>query len=136
MTAPAGGVASISVTTVLIVDDEPSVRRALRRLLELKGISVVEAGSAAAALAVAAGTSAVDAVVSDVVMPGVSGLDFYDELTRRAPHLAGRVVFLTGAADLRSVHDPIEARGVPLLSKMDDLSLAVDAVMIALLNRS
>ena len=119
--------------TVLIVDDEPSVRRTLRRLLELKGIGVVEAGSAAEALAAAAGASEVDAVVSDVMMPGVGGLAFYDELTRRAPLLAGRVVFLTGAAGIRSVHDSIEARGVPLLSKLDDLSLAVDAVMIAML---
>jgi hypothetical protein len=45
------------------------------------------------------------------------------------------VVFLTGAARDRGVHDRIEALGVPLLAKLDDLQLVVDAVRSALLKR-
>jgi hypothetical protein len=46
------------------------------------------------------------------------------------------VVFLTGAARDPEVHGPIEARGVPLISKLNDYRLVVDAVRVALLVRS
>lgn len=124
------------VLTVLVVDDEPSMRRALRALFERAGYQVTEAASAAEALKLAAEAPGPDAVVSDVLMPEVSGLEFYDLLMARAPDLLGRVVFLTGAARDPKVHTPIEQRGVPLLAKTDDLRLVVDAVRLALLRRS
>lgn len=124
------------MATVLLVDDEPSIRRALRAFFERGDFAVEEAASGSAALAhVAAGRPA-DAVVSDVLMPEVSGVAFYDQLMEVAPHLAHRVVFLTGAASDPRVHGPIEQRGVPLISKLDDLRLVVDAVRLALLRRS
>jgi CheY-like chemotaxis protein len=124
------------VATVLVVDDEPSMRRALRAFLERAGFAVVEAESAAQALQLVADAAAIDAVVSDVLMPGESGLVFYDALLTRRPELAHRVVFLTGAAGNPKVHAPIEQRGVPLISKIDDLRIVVDAVRLALLKRS
>jgi CheY-like chemotaxis protein len=123
--------------TVLLVDDDASVRRALRKILERGGMSVVEASAADEALTLLrAGVTPIDAVVSDVLMPGMSGLAFYDELIRVAPTLSGRVVFLTGAARDPSVQGPIEQRGVPLISKIDDLVLVMDAVRIATIRRS
>jgi CheY-like chemotaxis protein len=112
------------------------MRRALRGFLERAGFSVVEATSAAEALRHVGANGAADAVVSDVLMPEVSGLDFYDQLMERSPALAHRVVFLTGAADDPRVQGPIEQRGVPLISKLDDLRLVVDAVRLALLRRN
>ena len=123
------------VKTVLIVDDEPSMRRALRAFFERAGFAVEEAGSARAALDGVAGGQQVDAVVSDVLMPEINGLAFYDSLLEHTPELADRVVFLTGASGDPRVHRPIEQRGVPLLSKTDDLRLVVDAVRVALLRR-
>jgi DNA-binding NtrC family response regulator len=124
------------VATVLIVDDEPSIRRALRAFFELGGFAVQEAGSAQAALAHVGEGLPADAVVSDVLMPEVCGVAFYDRLLETAPDLANRVVFLTGASRDPLVHGPIEQRGVPLLSKTDDLRLVVDAVRVALLRRA
>ena len=124
------------MSTVLVVDDEASVRRVLRKLLERGGMVVDEAESAAAAFSLLDAGHAIDAVVSDVLMPEVSGLAFYDQLIARAPRLSGRVIFLTGAAQDPKVHNPIEARGVPLLSKIDDLKLVVDAVKLALVRPS
>jgi DNA-binding NtrC family response regulator len=124
------------VTTVLIVDDEPSMRRALRALFERAGFVVAEAGSADAALDHLGEGRPAEAVVSDVLMPEVNGLAFYDRLLEVAPDLAQRVVFLTGASSDPRVHGPIEQRSVPLLSKTDDLRLVVDAVRVALLRRS
>ncbi len=123
------------MASILVVDDELSVRRALRKILERAGMDVTEAGSAQEAFDMMGRGNRVDAVVSDVLMPEISGLAFYDELVRRAPGLAGRVVFLTGAAQDPKVQGPVEQRGVPLISKVDDLMLVVDAVRIALLRR-
>jgi CheY-like chemotaxis protein len=119
--------------TILVVDDEPSVRRAVHRVLASGGMTVVESGSATDALGVIGGTQRIDAVVCDVLMPGISGLAFYDALVKQAPELRHRVVFLTGLAHDPNVHDPIEQRGVPLVSKLDDLRLVGDAVRVALL---
>jgi CheY-like chemotaxis protein len=119
--------------TVLLVDDEESVRRALRKILERGGLTVRESASAQDALALLNGGFGIDAVVSDVLMPEMSGLAFYDELITRSPALGGRVIFLTGAAQDPAIHAPIEQRGVPLISKIDDLMLVLDAVRFALL---
>lgn len=97
-------------------------------------MTVSEAASAPAALALVDRGPKVDAVVSDVLMPGMSGLAFYDELIKHSPVLAGRVIFLTGAAQDPAIHGPIEQRGVPLISKVDDLMLVMDAVRFALLS--
>ena len=94
-----------------------------------------EAASGKRALETIAGDSAIEAVVSDFVMPEVNGLDFYDLLVVQEPHLRQRVVFLTGAAGDPAVHHPLEQRGVPLLNKLDDPQLVVDAVRVALLRR-
>lgn len=112
------------------------MRRALRAFFERAGFEVAEAASAKAALEHIRDGRAADGVVSDVLMPDVNGVAFYDQLIDLAPALANRVVFLTGAARDPKVHTPIEARGVPLLSKMDDLRLVVDAVRVALIART
>lgn len=121
------------VPTVLVVDDEPSVRRAVRRNFELGGFEVLEAGTGAAGLALLAGGARVDAVVCDVIMPELDGVELYDAIIEAVPGLRHRVVFLTGMAHDLAVQGPIEKRGVPLVSKMDNLSIVVDAVRLALL---
>lgn len=121
------------MSNILIVDDEPAIRRVLSRLLVAKGYAVREAGTAAEGVA-AVGLGGIDVVLCDVMMPGGSGFEFYDQVVRLVPGLATKVIFLTGAAKEREVQDQTEARGAPLLSKLYELELAVDAVRIALLN--
>ena len=119
---------------ILVVDDEPALRRALRRLLEKKGWTVVEAGASAEALEVV-GRGGVDAVICDIRMPGGSGIEFYDEAIKRHPGMAKRVVFLTAAAQDADILRQVEGRGAPLLSKLYELDLAVDAVAVAVLTQ-
>jgi CheY-like chemotaxis protein len=121
--------------TVLLVDDESAVRRALRKIFEQGGLTVREADSGRGALTAIATHGDIEAVVSDFIMPEVNGLDFYDTLVASAPHLRHRVVFLTGAARDPQVHDPLEQRSVPLISKLEDLQIVLDAVKLALLRR-
>jgi CheY-like chemotaxis protein len=122
-----------SVPTVLLVDDESSVRSALRKIFERGGLTVQEAGSGREALEALADDTSISAVVSDFIMPELDGLDFYDALVARSPHLRNRVVFLTGAARDPTVHQPLEERGVPLINKLEDLSIVLDAVRLVLL---
>jgi CheY-like chemotaxis protein len=117
----------------LVVDDEALLRLVVRRTFERAGLEVVEAGDAAQAFAVLLSGQEVDAVVTDVGMPGVSGLSFYDQLMAQYPRLHGRVIFLTGSADDPVVNAQIEHRAVPLLSKGGDPRLVVDAIRLVLL---
>jgi CheY-like chemotaxis protein len=122
--------------TVLLVDDEKPVRSALRKIFEHGGLLVREADSGRKALETLAGDSTIAAVVSDFIMPELDGLDFYDALVAQSPHLRNRVVFLTGAARDPTVHQPLEDRGVPLINKLEDLSIVLDAVRLVLLRPS
>jgi CheY-like chemotaxis protein len=121
------------MATVLLVDDEQPIRSALRKILEQSGLAVREANSGRAALEALDDDTSIAAVVSDFIMPELDGLDFYDALVARSPHLRNRVVFLTGAARDPTVHQPLEDRGVPLINKLDDLSIVLDAVRLVLL---
>jgi CheY-like chemotaxis protein len=123
------------VAKVLLVDDESVIRGMLRKLFERGGFEVREAESGKQALEVVAADPDIAAVVSDFMMPELNGLDLYDALVAGNPHLARRVVFLTGAARDRTVHDQLEERGVPLVSKLDDPKIVLDAVRLAVLRR-
>jgi CheY-like chemotaxis protein len=119
--------------TVLLVDDEHSMRSALRKLLERAGLTVVEADSGRRALEVIASEPGIAAVVSDFLMPEINGVDLYVAMLAQSPHLKERVLFLTGAARDPQVHQSLEQRGVPLISKLDDLQIVLDAVKLTLL---
>ncbi|HTN51266.1 MAG TPA: PAS domain S-box protein [Anaeromyxobacter sp.] len=83
--------------TVLLVDDDHSVRRTAARGLERLGYRVLEAATPSEALAVAAKhLGPIHALVTDVVMPGQSGLELASALLGANPHLA--VLFVSGHA--------------------------------------
>jgi CheY-like chemotaxis protein len=121
------------VPTVLLVDDERPIRTALRKIFERSGLTVREAESGRDALDALADDTNIAAVVSDFMMPELDGIEFYDALVTRSPHLRNRVVFLTGAARNPTVHQSLEERGLPLISKLEDLSIVLDAVRLVLL---
>lgn len=73
---------------VLVVDDEPTVRRFAARVLEEDGYLVHEARDGAEALALLqSGAWVVDCVVSDVVMPRLNGVELLQALSLRHPGL-------------------------------------------------
>jgi len=81
--------------TILLVEDDEGVRQLTRRILEDFGFRVIEARNGTEALALLdAGSTRVDAVVSDVVMPGMGGRELVGRLRLRRPDLP--VLFLSG----------------------------------------
>jgi DNA-binding NtrC family response regulator len=109
--------------TLLVVDDDPSFRRALRRLLELERISVVEAddGERAIVLIEQDEPQVLDAVVTDVAMQAVSGPELIAVLREHRPSLP--VVAMTG-------WDPIPPGfpAVPLLLKPFEVKELIEAL--------
>lgn len=80
---------------ILVVEDQPIIRRLVRRLLERDGHHVATASSAEEALTIAEGDE-FDLLVTDVMMPGASGLELVEQLRRRRP---GLPVLLTSGTD-------------------------------------
>jgi len=80
---------------VLFVDDEASIRNGFEAFGRLRGFQVISAGDGRAALDALQRTS-VDAVVSDLRMPGMDGVALYHALHDDLPGLAARTVFITG----------------------------------------
>jgi CheY-like chemotaxis protein len=92
--------------TVLLVEDESSVRRLVRIILDTLGYRVIEASSGAQALQVAATEpEVIDILVTDVVMPGMGGRELAVQLTRVRPNL--RVLYMSGYTD-----DTVQRNGV------------------------
>jgi two-component system cell cycle sensor histidine kinase/response regulator CckA len=87
---------SPSRAVVLVVDDEPAVGQALRRVLRDHDVTVVT--RAQEALELLRAGKFFDVILSDLTMPSMSGMAFYDELTRTFPAAAERVVFVSGAS--------------------------------------
>jgi PAS domain S-box-containing protein len=87
---------------VLLVEDEPGVRDLVSRVFEHAGYDVLSAGDGLQAIEVArASSEAVDLLVTDVVMPRMSGFELVERLTREMPRL--KVLYLTGHSD-EAVH--------------------------------
>ena len=103
--------------TVLIVDDEANIRRALRMVLDPEGYAVLEAESAEKALETLA-AEPVDLAVFDVKLPGMDGLTLLSrarELWRDLP-----VIVISGHADTSDVVDAVKRGAADFLPKPID----------------
>ena len=114
--APAYAANATGWETILLVEDDASVRVVLRRVLEKHGYDVIEAADGVEALEICKSqVMQVNLVLSDVVMPRMSGRVLVDRLMELADR--PRMMMMSGRAD-----DEIEAHGafpegIPLIEK-------------------
>ncbi|MEX2205723.1 MAG: PAS domain S-box protein [Myxococcota bacterium] len=102
--------------SILLVEDDASVRRLLAILLESAGYRVTAAADAAEALAIVSESQRrFDLLLSDYVMPGQSGLELANTLRASLPEL--RVVLMTGHAEIPASAVADLPRGAELLGK-------------------
>ena len=114
-TAPAARTADEGSETVLLVEDEESVRQLVRETLEAKGYHVLEAENGQAGLeAVAAHSAKIDLLITDVVMPEMGGHELADRLLKVRPGI--KVIYLSGYTDEALVEGNID-RGKAFLQK-------------------
>lgn len=102
--------------TILIVDDEPDIRALARDTLEGKGYTVLEAGNGADAL-LAAGLypEPIHLVLTDVIMPTLSGPDMAEDLKAVRPDT--KVVFMSGYTTEVMGQYGVMRSGAPFLAK-------------------
>ena len=81
---------------ILIVDDQPTLAKAIRRMLADHDVTTV-LGAREALDKIEAGER-YDVILCDVMMPELSGMDLYAALGKLAPEQVARVVFMTGGA--------------------------------------
>jgi len=96
-----------ALQTVLLVEDEPSIRQLIRRLLLSRGYQLLEAHDGSEALEIADQRRApLDLLLTDVIMPKMNGFSLAARVTFRHPET--RVLFITGhAADRPEVEDKL-----------------------------
>lgn len=116
-------------STVYLVDDDPSVRNSLARLLRSAGLDVEAHASALHYLERYDPTTA-GCLVLDISMPGMSGLELQQALG--GPDAALPVVFLTGCADVPSTVQAMKRGAVDFLTKPVDEPILIDAVHAAI----
>ena len=102
--------------TILVIDDEPSVIRALAGLLRRDGYRVGTASNGRYALAQLQ-EQPYDVIVCDLRMPELDGPAFYAVLTRQYPALRQRVIFLTGDTGSEDTRTFLTQCGRPWLRK-------------------
>ena len=115
---------------VLVVDDDASARQLVRKYLGTRGASVFEAENAYFALGRLT-EAEIDLVITDINMPGRSGLWLIDEIRTRFPHLP--IIVTTGDENAQKALNDIVA-GVKVLIKpynLRDLGAAIDEILFA-----
>ena len=84
--------------TILLVEDSDAVRDVVAKMLENGGLTVLQASGGEEALALARrGDAAIDLLLTDIVMPEMSGVELADRLERERPDV--RILFMTAYAE-------------------------------------
>src|SRR6202140_612327 len=114
---------------VFVVDDDPSVRRAIKRLVGSVGLEVELFGSAQEFLR-SKRPDAPSCLVLDIRLPGISGLDFQRELALANIHIP--IVFITAHGDIPMTVRAMKAGAVEFLTKPFRDQDLLDAIQVAL----
>ena len=118
--------------TILVVDDEPEVRKLVTAMLARNGYRVLTADSGENALRLFRNNPAIDLLLTDVVAPGMSGPMIADQIAQIRPDI--KVVFMSGYDGTQVVQRYVVEKGYSLLIKpftMDQLGETVREVLSA-----
>ncbi len=117
---------------VLLVDDEEAFVEVLAHRLEARDLSVSTAGDGATALGLAA-EQKFDAIVLDMAMPGMDGIETLERLLEINPDL--QVILLTGRATLEQAATAIRLGALDLLEKPAEIETLVAKIELAATRR-
>jgi DNA-binding response OmpR family regulator/nitrogen-specific signal transduction histidine kinase len=123
---PAGEPGDTARAKILIVDDEDMIGMILRRAFKQHDVTVMT--NAREALAEIAAGARYDAIVCDLMMPVMTGIEFHGELTRQFPDQARAIIFLTGGAFTKEAATFLASVGNQQLEKPFDVGRLKDRV--------
>lgn len=116
---------------ILLVEDESIVRQVTRQVLELAGYQVLECGGAREALRLATEhRGRIALLLSDVVMPGMNGLDLAHRIQKIQPKLT--TVFMSGYTDTAALHHSVQDPPSNYIQKPFTIDLLLACVAKAL----
>ncbi|HEX3203681.1 MAG TPA: PAS domain S-box protein [Nitrospiraceae bacterium] len=102
--------------TILVVEDQESVRGFLRNLLRLYGYNVLEASGGSEAISLCRQhAGAIQLLVTDVVMPGMSGRELVERVCAEQPGM--KFLLISGYTNDPSIHSDVAEAGMPFLQK-------------------
>lgn len=110
---------------VLFAEDDVALRNAISRILLREGYEIVPAGDGVEARALLA-AGRIDAVVSDIVMPGMDGFDLLEAVRAQDPDIP--VIFITGKPDLQTAMRAVEFGAMRYLTKPVDPAALLEVV--------
>ena len=116
----------------MLVEDDSTVRKMVRKVLTRYGFEVIEAGTPLEALELASENEAlrIDLLLTDVVMPGYSGPELAEQLREKRPGL--KVAFMSGYTEHASLHSGIISETSIFIQKPftpDSLAKKIKAVL-------
>jgi two-component system, cell cycle response regulator CpdR len=114
-------------TRILVVDDEPSLRRTLERALKAQNHEVMSVADPNSAYQVLGETS-FDLVLLDLRLPHMAGDTFFLAMVRRWPRLKGRVILMSGDPSPQQPDWPEELMGCPVLHKPFSLATLMHTI--------
>ena len=110
---------------VAVIDDDPSIRKSLRRSIQAAGYQAESFASATEFLDGEV-TNCAECVVCDVRMPGLNGLQLQEVLAEKLPYLS--VIFITGHGDVASSVSAMKAGAIDYLEKPIARSVLLEAI--------
>ncbi len=116
--------------TILVVDDEPEVRKLVGAMVQRHGYNVMTADSGEHAITLFKKHHPIDLLLTDVVAPGMSGPMLADKLTEMQPGL--RVLYMSGYDQTKMVQKYVVEKGHALLHKpftLEELGKKVQEIM-------
>ena len=116
---------------ILVVDDEPALRRTLERALKSNGYEVLSVADPHSAYQIL-GESAFDLMLLDLRLPQMAGDTLFLAIVRRWPRMLRRVILMSGDPVPQQPDWPAELSGCAVLQKpfsLDDLMTTVEAVL-------
>jgi len=116
--------------TIMVVDDEPEIRRLVAAMLRRKGYNILMAGTGEEALRLFRENPHTDLLLTDVVAPGMSGPVIAEEVAALHPGI--KVLFMTGYDGTQVVRRFVLEKGYSLLVKPFTMEQLADKVKAAL----
>ena len=117
----------MSGSMVLIVDDEPHIRSLVKSILQREHYQVLEAGDGSQALEVCREHgSAIDLLLTDIVMPKLDGIQLVDQLYPVYPNM--RFLYMSGKCDVEAVQRDIREKGCGFIRKPFEINVLAETI--------
>jgi CheY-like chemotaxis protein len=113
---------------ILVVDDEPSVRELLNKVLQEMGHSVDVVSDAGLAMQIIYAGTIYDLILADIRMPGMNGVDLCTLILSQMPEMQNRIIVITGDVMGADIKEFLEIHKLAYIPKPFDIKVLKEQV--------